>query len=115
MTPEQALDKQIMLYCGERNWLCFHCNVGKVKTIDGRFFDTGLPPGFPDLLIITDNGINIYCETKIKPRKPSDDQKKFINNLINRNFIAFVSYNLDEFKQQINDYYILKKRPPFLY
>lgn len=114
MTPEQALDKQIMLFCGEHNWLCFHCNVGKVKMEDGRYFDTGLPPGFPDLLIITDNNTIIFCETKIKPRKPSENQKKFINNLLNRGFIAFVSYNFDEFQQQIHDFYYNKIKPPFL-
>lgn len=114
MTPEQYLDKQIMLYCGEKNWLCFHCNVGIVKTNDGRIFKTGLPTGFPDLLIITDTGVTIYCETKIKPRKPSDDQKKFINNLIQKNHIAFVSYNLDEFLAQINNYYYNNLKPPIL-
>ena len=115
MTPEQYLDKQIMIWCGEHDWLCFHCNVGKVKTSDNRYFDTGLPKGFPDLLIITNNGTTIYCETKIKPRKPSDEQKKFINNLINRNQIAFVSYNIEQFKQQINDYYFNNNIPPLLY
>lgn len=47
MTPEQVLDKNIMLWCGERNWLCFHTNVGKVMMWDGRYFDTGLPVGWP--------------------------------------------------------------------
>lgn len=29
--------------------LVFRGNVGKVKMIDGRWFDTGLPKGFPDI------------------------------------------------------------------
>ena len=114
MTPEQYLDKQIMLWCGEHNWLCFHCNVGKVITSDGRIFSTGLPTGFPDLLIITDTGKVIFCETKIKPRKPSSDQKNFINNLINRGHIAFVSYSLEEFIKQVDSYYFNSLKPPFL-
>lgn len=114
MTPEQYLDKQIMLWCGEHNWLCFHCNVGRVKTDDGRIFSTGLPTGFPDLLIITDTGKTIFCETKIKPRKPSSDQIKFINNLINRGHIAFVSYSINEFILQIQKYYFNNEKCPFL-
>lgn len=104
MTPEQHLDKQIMIWCGEHNWLCFHCNVGKVKTADGRIFSTGLPVGFPDLLILTDTGKAIFCETKIKPRKPTKEQLNFIQNLTNRNFLAFVAYTLEEFVNKINIY-----------
>ena len=35
---------ELAKYC-----LVFRGNVGKVKTIDGRWFDTGLPKGFPDI------------------------------------------------------------------
>lgn len=47
MTPEVALYKQIMLYCGEHNWLCFHINVGGGKLANGTYFTTGVPKGFP--------------------------------------------------------------------
>lgn len=104
MTPEQILDKKIMLWCGNKNWLCFHCNVGRVKKSDGSFFSTGLPVGFPDLLIITDKGKTIYCETKIHPRKPTKEQLKFIENLIERGFLAFVCYSLEEFIDKVENY-----------
>lgn len=110
-TPEQHLDKQIMLWCGQHNWLCFHCNVGKVLLADGRYFSTGLPNGFPDLLIITDFGVSFYCETKIKPRKPSNEQKEFINNLIDRNHVAFVAYTFDEFISAVNSYIFNNNKP----
>lgn len=103
MTPEQYLDKQIMLYCGGRNWLCFHANVGNVLTANGTYFRTGLPVGFPDLLILTDTGKTIFCETKIHPRKPTVDQVNFINNLVSRGFTAFVAYSLDEFIKKVGD------------
>lgn len=102
MTPEMRLVAEIKLYCGEHNWLCFHCNVGSVKTDDGRMFNTGLPVGFPDLLIITDFGRVIFCETKIHPRKPTQQQINFINNLKSRGFLAFVAYTLDDFVKNIN-------------
>lgn len=106
MTPEQVLDKEIMLWCGQHNWLCFHTNVGKIKFYDPkmgkeRFFDTGLPKGWPDLLILTNDGNTIFCETKIHPRKPTLDQVKMIDLLNERGFLAFVCYSLEEFKNAV--------------
>lgn len=101
MTQEQYLDKQIMLYCGEHDWLCFHCNVGSVLTADGRYFHTGLPVGFPDLLVIKHDGKVAFCETKIHPRKPTKEQIAFLTNLQERGFTAFVAYSLDEFIEKI--------------
>ena len=107
MTPEQVLDKQIMLYCGKRNWLCFHINVGKIKFFDTninkmRYFETGVPIGWPDLMVITDDGRTIFCETKIKPRKPTQSQLDFISELNRRGFKAFVAYNLNEFINEVS-------------
>lgn len=106
-TPEQRLDKEIMLYCGEMGWLCFHTNVGKIKFFDPkagkeRFFDTGLPPGWPDLLILTNTGVTFYCETKIHPRKPTTEQVKKINLLNKLGHKAFVCYSLEEFIEFVN-------------
>lgn len=97
MTPEQLLTKQIMLWCGEHNWLCFHTNVGSVLTADNRIFNTGLPVGFPDLLIITDDSRTLFIETKIHPRKPTADQIKCQENLRKRGFISDTVYSLEEF------------------
>ena len=101
MTPEQALDKSIMLYCGQRNWLCFHINVGGGKMQNGTFFQTGVPKGWPDLTIITDDGKVIFCETKIHPRKPTQEQLDFIENLRSRHIKAFVAYTLEEFINEV--------------
>ena len=111
-TPEQHLDKRIMLWCGQHNWLCFHCNVGKVLLADGRYFSTGLPNGFPDLLILTDTGYAIFCETKIKPRKPTQEQLDFIKNLNVRGFDAFVAYTFDEFLYHIKHFIKNSLKPP---
>lgn len=102
MTAEQRLDHEIMLYCGIHNALCFHTNVGKIKFYDEkqkkyRYFDTGLPKGWPDLMIIPQDKPVFYCETKIHPRKPTEDQIKIINLLQNKGKLAFVAYSLEEF------------------
>lgn len=99
-TPEQILDKKIMLYCGQQGWLCFHTNVGSVLTADGRIFNTGLPKGFPDLLILKPGGVVEFCETKIHPRKPTADQLRVISILNNLGFKAYVSYSFEEFVLQ---------------
>ena len=101
MTPEQALDKSIMLWCGKRNWLCFHINVGGGMLKSGGYFHTGVPVGWPDLTILTNDGEVIFCETKIKPRKPTQEQLNFIANLKERGFKAFVAYSLEEFIENV--------------
>lgn len=104
MTPESALKNKIMIECGQRNWICLHLNVGKVKLPNGYFFNTGVPVGFPDLTIITDLGVVIFIETKIKPRKPTPEQLKWIENLKKRGFIADVVYTLDSFKMLLKSH-----------
>lgn len=105
-TPEQRLDKEIMLWCGQHDMLCFHLNVGKIKFYDNtqgkdRFFSTGLPEGWPDLLILTNNGKTIFCETKIHPRKPTTAQLNILDALSKRGFLAFVAYDIEEFISKI--------------
>jgi len=56
----------------------FRANVGKVKTDSGRWFDTGLPPGFPDLFGFRHKDHQIfYIEVKNERGKPREDQIKF--------------------------------------
>lgn len=97
MTPEQALDHKIMVWCGEHNYLCWHINVGGGYLPNGSYFRTGLPKGASDLWIITDKGKLILCETKIHPRKPTSEQLHFIDIMRSRGVNAFVAYSLDEF------------------
>lgn len=107
-TPEQRLTKDIMLWCGENDFLCFHINVGKGYLIkpDGTksYFQTGLPKGASDLWILDNCGNLIFCETKIHPRKPTPDQLNFIEQMRKRGFQAFVAYSLQEFVFNIQSY-----------
>ena len=100
MTPEIRLSNLIRIECGVRNWLCFHINVGTVRTADGRYFQTGVPEGYPDLTIITDSGIIFFVETKIKPRKPTAKQLDFISDLHARGFIAEVIYDINNLSDE---------------
>lgn len=95
-TPETRLKNEILLDCGNRNWVGFHINVGSVQMPDGTWFTTGVPKGWPDLLILTDTGLTIYIETKIKPRKPTKNQRDMLNMLWKKHQKVALIYSFDE-------------------
>lgn len=99
MTPESRLKNNIMVSCGSRGWVCFHINVGSVRLPDGSFFSTGVPEGWPDLLILTNDGRAMFVETKIKPRRASDEQLKMIARLRSLGFKADVIYSIEQFER----------------
>jgi hypothetical protein len=101
MTPEHKLQQEIKLFCGQHDILCFRTNSGKVPLTDGRWFDTGLPTGFPDLFLLTRKGQCIFVETKIRPRKPTKEQERFLEEMRLRGFHAWVIYTIEEFIAQI--------------
>lgn len=95
-TPEKRLMQEIELWCGGKDYLCFHCNVGTFYTKEGIPIRTGLPNGFPDLLVFRNDGIACLVETKVHPRKPTADQLRFIEVIRRHGFRAGVAYSLDE-------------------
>lgn len=76
-------------------WITFRTNVGKVKTHDGRWFDTGLPKGFSDLMCLKD-GETVFIELKTGNNKLSKDQVNFINQMKKKGFRAGVAWNLED-------------------
>ena len=49
-SEEHSIQKEIQVALSQHKCSVFRTNVGKVMTIDHRWFDTGLPQGFPDLM-----------------------------------------------------------------
>ncbi|MBN2545744.1 MAG: VRR-NUC domain-containing protein [Spirochaetes bacterium] len=76
-------------------YITFRCNVGKIRTIDNRWFDTGLPKGFSDLIALK-NGKLFFIETKAPKGKPSTDQINFINQMKKNGFAAGIAYNMND-------------------
>ena len=74
---EMELMNRIRLDLSQSGFAVFRANVGKVRTPDGRFFDTGLPKGFSDLFAVKDGRI-FFIEVKVKPRKPTKEQLDFL-------------------------------------
>lgn len=75
---EHSIQKSIQLALSKHKCSVFRGNVGKVRLPDGRFFDTGLPKGFPDLFGFrwVDNQI-FFIEVKSATGKPREDQIRF--------------------------------------
>ncbi len=83
MKSEHDIQNEIRLALSSMGWCVFRLNVGKVKTEDGRWFDTGLPPGTSDLMAVK-NGHIVFLEVKTKTGRVRDDQIKFINTMRDR-------------------------------
>lgn len=75
----------------------FRTNVGRVKMADGRFFDTGLPKGHPDLYgFRKSDGKLIYIEVKTAKGKLRPAQKHFQETMKQYPIIIGVARSADE-------------------
>lgn len=94
---EHRIQQEIQLALSKHHCTVFRANVGKVKTIDGRWFDTGLPKGHPDLYGFrwVDNQV-FYIEVKNAIGKPSEDQIRFHNFLQSHNVIHGIARSAKE-------------------
>lgn len=94
---EQATQDSIRVVLAQEGYIVFRTNVGKVKTADGRWFDSGLPSGFPDLMgYKPENGRIFFIEVKTKTGRRRKDQIAFANGLRNKNVIYGVARSADE-------------------
>lgn len=94
---EAAIQDSIRVALAENGYIVFRTNVGKVKTADGRFFDTGLPSGFPDLMgYKPDNGKIYFIEVKTPKGKRRPDQIRFAQNLRDKHVIYGVARSAKE-------------------
>ena len=88
---EMALLKEIQMALTERGCRAFRVNVGagwtgnetavmgdgSVVIRHARRFQTGLPKGFPDLLVLCPNGRTVFMELKTPTGRPSIEQIRF--------------------------------------
>lgn len=94
---EQAIQDDIRVALAQAGYVVFRTNVGKVKTADGRWFDTGLPTGFPDLMgYKPENGKIFFIEVKTATGKRRPDQVIFANGLRDKNVIYGVARSAKE-------------------
>lgn len=93
---EAQLMRQIQLALSEAGHTCFRANVGKVRTLDGRLFCTGLPTGFSDLFGFSAVGDVFFFEVKLPNGKVSEAQHKFLDAMDKRGARAAVVRSVEE-------------------
>ncbi len=88
MKSEHEIQSRILVAVSQHHCTIFRANVGKVRTADHRWFDTGLPKGHPDLYGFrwSDHQV-FYIEVKNEKGKPRADQIKFHEMLTKREII----------------------------
>jgi len=101
---EQATQDAIRVALAQAGYIVFRANVGKVRTADGRFFDAGLPVGFPDLFgYKPENGRIFFLEVKTKTGRRRKDQVTFANGLRDKNVIYGVARSAEEAVKVVRD------------
>lgn len=94
---EAAIQDSIRVALAEHGYIVFRANVGKVKTADGRFFDSGLPVGFSDLFgFKPENGKIYFIEVKTSSGHRRKDQINFANFLRDKCAIYGVARSAEE-------------------
>lgn len=97
MTKEIDIQNQIRHTLPLHDCVVYRGNVGKVKLKDGRWFDTGLPKGFPDLFgFRKSDGKMFFIEVKNEKGKRSDQQVKFGEFLSRMPVLYGVARNVEE-------------------
>ncbi len=94
---EGDLMRQILVALSEDGHFAYRCNVGRFKMADGRWFDTGLPPGFSDIAGFRAGDARAYfLEVKTPTGRASPQQLAFIAAMQARGAIAAVVRSVEE-------------------
>lgn len=96
MTEEHAIQNEIRIALSE-SCVIFRVNVGRGYTPDGRYFQTGVPPGFSDLFgCRKSDGKAVFIEVKTKTGKPSEEQRHFLETMRGSGAIAGICRSKEE-------------------
>ena len=100
---ESDIQNAIRLRLSEMGFAVFRTNVGKVRMPDGRWFNTGLPKGHPDLYAVRSGKI-YYIEVKTPTGKVSAEQEHFIATMRDRyGCVAGVVRSVEDAERLVND------------
>ena len=108
-TKELNLQKAIQLDCSSQGWIAEHYESKKLLLPSGRYADSGVPKGYPDLSVYTGDGIVCFVECKVGYNKQSDEQILFEKRMTKLGYLYQVIYNMNQwevYKQQIIDKYL---------
>lgn len=102
MSSEHSIQNQIRVELSKAGYMVFRINVGKVRTADGRWFDTGAPKGFCDLFGFRPDGQIFFIEVKNEKGRVRDDQKKFMDAMQKRGALVGVARSVKEAMEIVN-------------
>lgn len=103
LKSEQEVQNEIRVGLTKAGHMVFRTNVGKVRMMDGRWFDTGLPKGHPDLYGFRSDGQIFYIEVKNEKGRVRPAQEKFIEVVKQRGALAGVARSLEEALEIVNE------------
>lgn len=88
MTEEHRIQNEIRLALSD-TCMMFRVNVGTGYTQDGRYFNTGVPKGFPDLFgFRKSDGKAVFIEVKTAKGRPTKEQLNFLYTMNKNGAIA---------------------------
>lgn len=94
---EHAIQNEIQVALSKHKCTIFRANVGKIKLPDGRFFSTGLPKGFPDLVGFRwIDGKIFFIEVKDAKGRLRPDQVVFHQMLASHSIIHGVARSVND-------------------
>lgn len=97
---EADLMRSIMAALSADGHFVFRCNVGRFRMADGRWFDTGLPPGFSDIAgHRAGDARAFYLEVKTPAGRASPQQLAFIAAMQKRGALAGVVRSVEEARE----------------
>ena len=96
MTTESSIQNQIRVALSKAGYMVFRINVGKVRMVDGRWFDTGAPKGFSDLFGFRPDGQVFFIEVKNEIGKVRQYQKEFMKAMKKRGVLVGVARSVED-------------------
>ena len=96
MKTEQDIQNQIRMALSPIA-VVFRVNTGTVKTIDGRYFKTGVPKGYSDLSgFRKSDGKMFFLEIKTPTGRASKDQLHFLEQMSQYPVITGIARSAEE-------------------
>lgn len=96
MTQEHVIQNEIRIALSD-TCVIFRVNVGKGYTMDGRYFDTGVPRGFSDLFgFRKSDGKAVFIEVKTATSRPSKEQLHFLETMKKNGAIAGICRSTED-------------------
>ena len=96
MTQEHVIQNEIRIALSD-TCVIFRVNVGKGYTMDGRYFDTGVPNGFSDLFgFRKSDGKAVFIEVKTATGRPSKEQLHFLETMKKNGAIAGICRSTED-------------------